>query len=198
MARNLDPDSRRLPIKLDSTSNGEFTPIPLDASLNRANRMASEQADECSRRARLGRRDFLISSCGAASTLLAFNMAHAAAGRGGGFFEVSADAAFEPELADAELGKTEFIFDVQGHFVNPTGAWLKAVPPDARPLSSFEKAQCELADAPGDRSYLQCLGPDEFIKDVFLDSDTDIMNFLIYHSGFVPRQSGRTLRSGAH
>ena len=28
---------------------------------------------------------------------------------------------------------------------------------------------------PGSRTYLRCLGPDEFIKDVFLDSDTDMM-----------------------
>ena len=24
-------------------------------------------------------------------------------------------------------------------------------------------------------SHLECLGPDEFVKDVFLDSDTDLM-----------------------
>ena len=28
-----DPEGQRLPIKLDSTSNGEFAPVPLDASL---------------------------------------------------------------------------------------------------------------------------------------------------------------------
>ena len=28
---------------------------------------------------------------------------------------------------------------------------------------------------PGARSYLNCLGPEEFVKDVFLDSDTDMM-----------------------
>jgi predicted TIM-barrel fold metal-dependent hydrolase len=35
------------------------------------------------------------------------------------------------------------------------------------------KAGCGIGS--GDRGYLQCLGPDEFIKDVFLDSDTDVM-----------------------
>ena len=69
----------------------------------------------------------------------------------------------------------EFIFDVQGHFVNPSGAWLKEVPADGRPLSGMPKAACGLAEGGGDRSYLQCLGPDEFVKDVFLDSDTDMM-----------------------
>ncbi|HEX6377020.1 MAG TPA: amidohydrolase family protein [Allosphingosinicella sp.] len=172
---DLDPEGRRLPIKLDSTSNGEFVPIPLDSSLMRARALASERAGDLARRLGLGRRDFLVSACGAASTLLAFNAAHAAAGRTGGYFAVSADAATEPQLAAAELGKKEWIFDIQGHFVNPTGAWLKNVPAGAKPLSGFEKAQCGLAGGPGERSYLNCLGPTEFIKDVFLDSDTDLM-----------------------
>ncbi|MET1112347.1 MAG: amidohydrolase family protein [Allosphingosinicella sp.] len=175
MGHDLDPDGRRLPIKLDSTSNGEFVPIPLDSSLRRARALASERAAGLSRRLGMGRRDFLISSCGAAATLLAYNEAHAAAGRTGGYFALSAEAAMEPQLAAAELGKSEWIFDVQGHFVNPTGAWLKNVPAGARPLSQMAKAQCALSEKPGDRSYLHCLGPSEFIKDVFLDSDTDLM-----------------------
>lgn len=175
VTQDLDPGGRRLPIKLDSTSNGEFAPIPLDESLVRANHLASEQADACARRLGLQRRAFMVSSCGAASTLLAFNAAHAMAGRNGGFFEVSAEAALEPQLAQAQLGKQEFIFDVQGHFVNPTGAWLKTVPAGAKPLSNFEKAACELSSGPGDRAYLRCLSGEEFVKDVFLDSDTDVM-----------------------
>jgi hypothetical protein len=171
---DFDPQGRRLPIRLDTTSNGEFAPIPLDESLKRANRLAWESADTASGRLGLARRQFLMSGCGAASTLLAFNAAHAAAGRTGGFFELSAEAGLEPQLAAAELGKKEWIFDVQGHFVNPTGAWLKNVPAGAKPLQ-MEKTQCGLAGFTGERSYLQCIGPSEFIKDVFLDSDTDIM-----------------------
>lgn len=175
MSDDLDPHGRRLPIKLDTTSNGEFVPIPLEHHHRHANHLAGERADGFAKRLGLGRRDFLVSSCGAASTLAAFNAAHAAAGPQGGFFEVSSEAALEPQLAQAQLGKSEFIFDVQGHFVNPTGAWLKTVPGGAKPLSNFEKAQCDLAKGPGDRAYLNCLSGGEFIKDVFLDSDTDIM-----------------------
>ena len=172
---DFDPEGRRLPIKLDSTSNGEFVPIPLDPSLTRARALASDRASALSKRLGLGRREFLVSSCGAAATLLAYNEAHAAAGRTGGYFALSAESALEPQLAAAELGKKEWIFDVQGHFVNPTGAWLKNVPAGAKPLSGFEKSKCALSEKPGDRSYLNCLGPSEFIKDVFLDSDTDLM-----------------------
>ncbi|ODT85910.1 amidohydrolase family protein [Phenylobacterium sp. SCN 70-31] len=175
MTDDLDPHGRRLPIKLDSTSNGEFAPIPLDRSEIYANHLASERAEGFAKRLGVGRRTFLTSACGAASTLAAFNAAHAAAGRTGGYFEVADAAALEPQLAQAQLGKSEFIFDVQGHFVNPTGAWLKTLPPGARPLSDFDKAKCGLAEGPDDLAYLRCLGAEEFVKDVFLDSDTDIM-----------------------
>jgi hypothetical protein len=148
-ALDSDPEGQRLPIKLDSTSNGEFAPVPLDASLRHANTLATEWAQRFAQRLNQSRRSFLVSACGAASTLLAFNSAHARAGRDGGFFEVSKDAALEPQLAAAELGKKEFIFDVQGHFVNPTGAWTRALPPEAKPLAEMPNAQCELSKTSG-------------------------------------------------
>ena len=171
---DVDPQGRRLPIKLDTTTNGEFAPLPLDASLRHANALASDWAGTFSKKIGRTRRTFLMSACGAASTLLAFNAAHARAGRLGGYFEIAAEAAMDPQLAAAEVGKKEFIFDVQGHFVNPTGAWTRSLPPGAQPLR-MPKTECELADQGGERAYLQCIGPDEFIKDVFLDSDTDLM-----------------------
>ncbi len=175
MKDDADPEGHRLPVKVDATSNGEFAPIPLDASLRHANALATERAAALAKHVGKTRREFLVSTCGAASSLLALNAAHAAAGRTGGFFELSADAALDAQVAAAELGKKEFIFDVQGHFVNPDGAWLKQQPPGSRPLTFAPKAACALGQAPGDRSYLRCLGSQEFIKDVFLDSDTDMM-----------------------
>ncbi|MCC2682993.1 MAG: amidohydrolase 2 [Nitrosospira multiformis] len=175
-AKALDPNGNRLPIKLDPTSNGEFAPVPLSPANLAANRLAHEAADTNAKRTGVSRRHFLISACGAASTLLAFNAANAAAGRKGGFFDLTKEAALEPALAQAEIGdKGEFIFDVQGHFVNPKGAWLQKLVPGAKPLSQMPKTGCALGLEPGSHSYLQCLGPDEFIKDVFLDSDTDMM-----------------------
>ena len=173
----LDPDGARLPIKLDSTSNGEFSPVPLSPVNHAANRLAHEAATQNAKRLALSRRKFLISACGAASTLLAFNSANAAAGKTGGFFDLLPEAALEPELAQAQIGRVagEFIFDVQGHFVDPNGPWLQKLPPGSKPLSQMPKTGCALAAEPGAHSYLRCLGPDEFIKDVFLDSDTDMM-----------------------
>jgi predicted TIM-barrel fold metal-dependent hydrolase len=168
----VDPDGRRLPIKLDTTSNGEFLPVPLSRANREANRRAQAAADANAKRLGLGRRDFLLSTCGAASTLLAFNAANAAAGRTGGFFDLPAVAAAEPAAA-AALESREFVFDVQGHYVDPTEAWLRTAPPGS--FGFAPKTACALNDHQGPRSHLACLTSKEFVKDVFLDSDTDMM-----------------------
>lgn len=175
MKQQIDPEGARLPIKIDTTSNGEYAPMPLSATNLLGNTLAHQKASENARLQGTDRRSFLISSCGVASTLLAFNHANAAAGKTGGYYQISNESAYEPQLAAAEVEGKEFIFDVQGHFVNPHGAWLQLMPEGSRPYANIEKASCELASADDGRSYLNCLSADEFIKDVFLDSDTDIM-----------------------
>jgi predicted TIM-barrel fold metal-dependent hydrolase len=175
-AQAVDPDGLRLPIKIDTTSNGEFVPVPLARANVLGNRLALESATRNARHVNQPRRKFLVSACGAATTLLAFNQVNGASGRGGGYFDVPADAAFDAALAEATLGGDEFIFDVQGHYVDPAGKWLAQVPEFARPFAAMPKAECDLGTA-GDAAhgYLECLGPEEFVKDVFLDSDTDLM-----------------------
>ena len=175
MPERNDPDGLRLPIKIDTTSNGEFEPIPLTAANRAANRLALEKSTQNARRTGLDRRSFLISSCGAASTLLAFNEVNAQAGRTGGDFSVSAEAALDPAAAMAELEGKEFIFDVQGHFVDPNGKWIRENPDSGQGFFFAPKARCDLYDDTVANSHLACLGPEEFVKDVFLDSDTDMM-----------------------
>ena len=72
MKYRFDPEGRRLPIKLDSTSNAEYAPIPLERHNELANAMAQDAATRNAKRTGLHRREFLISAAGAASTLLAF------------------------------------------------------------------------------------------------------------------------------
>ena len=110
-----------------------------------ANRLAHETAATNAKRLGCSKRAFLTSSCGAASTLLAFNAANAAAGRTGGFFELPRDAALDMQLARAQVGpaRQEFILDVQGHFIDT-------------PKGNSKSAEV-------------------FLKDVFMDSDTDVM-----------------------
>ena len=169
-----DPEGTRLPIKLDTATNGEFAPIPLEAVHHEARANALSGATRNAKRLAMARRAFLVSACGAASTLLAINRAYATRGPRGSFFDVPAEAALDAQLARSTLDTGEFIFDVQGHFVNPSGAWTKALPPGAQPLKSFaQNKQCEAAAQSG-LAYLTCLNGDAFIKDVFLDSDTDL------------------------
>ena len=143
MPSAIDPEGRRLPVKLDTTSNGEFVPVPLSSANREANRLAHAAAQRNALRLNLSKRRFLVSACGAASTLLSFNAANAAAGRTGGYFDLPEEAALEPLAARSVADRGEFIFDVQGHFI----------------------------DTPKGNSK----GPDVFVKDVFLDSDTDMM-----------------------
>ncbi len=159
MTRSVDPEGQRLPIKLDTTSNGEFVPVPLDTTNHLANRLAHARAGENAKRRGVDRRSFMVSACGAASTLLAFNAANAAAGRTGGFFEVDQVAAVDPDPAVEQLAGREFVFDVQGHFVGANGI-----------------GRTRLGDA------------EQFVQDVFLDSDTDMMVL-----SFIPSRREREL-----
>ncbi|HZC00754.1 MAG TPA: amidohydrolase, partial [Gammaproteobacteria bacterium] len=84
MVEALDPEGRRLPIKLDSTSNGEFVPQPLGAQVRAANELAYACASNAAKRLSLPRRRFLKSICGAAAALLAMNEAYARFGKTGG------------------------------------------------------------------------------------------------------------------
>lgn len=154
-----DPDGTKLPIKVDATSNGEFVPVPLDSVNRYANCLAHQWAGENGRRLGLSRRAFMVAATGAATTLLAFNRANAAAGRGGGFFDLPQVAALDAHEATERLEGREFVFDVQGHFVGQNGL-----------------------------SRVGLGGSEAFIKDIFLDSDTDMMVL-----SFIPSHREREL-----
>ena len=164
MTNASDPNPRRLPIKLDSTSNGEFAPVPLDAAARHACTLATSAVDEATRRLAEPRRRYLVSLLGAAATLGAFNRAFAAAGRRGGSFLLPSEAPFELAAAQEAIAGDEFIFDVQLHHVNPQGAWRKKAGPDA--LKGMPNSRC------GEADHVECFSSGALLKDVFLDSDT--------------------------
>ncbi len=167
MAECLDPEGRRLPIKLDTTSNGEFMPGALGTPAWYANVLAQRRAAATAKRLGLSRRAFLKSACGAAATLLAMNDAFARLGQVGGHFAVAPEAAWETSLAQATLSGNEFIFDVQGHHVNPQGAWRSLFNRWTYILRFFPQSDC------GDGA-IECFSAEHFIREVFLDSDTDM------------------------
>ena len=175
MAFSNDPEGTRLPIKLDTATNGEYEPIPLEPVHREARQRGLDAAGANAKRLALDRRSFLVSACGAATALLAMNAAYARHGVTGGYFDVPSEAALDVQLARSTLDGGELIFDVQGHFVNPTGAWTRTLPPGAKPLQMPKTAACGASKGPGQLDYLQCIGADEFVKDVFMDSDTDLM-----------------------
>ncbi|PCI63159.1 MAG: amidohydrolase [Kordiimonadales bacterium] len=179
MSSVFDPEGTRLPIKVDSTSNGEFAPEPLPERQIIGNAEAHKAVSEAAKRTGASRRNFLTSVCGAAATLAAFNAVNAKLGHTGGAYALDAEAPFDKAAALNTLGKNEFIFDVQGHFVNPEGSWLEGLPDRIKPLSAFRGANtcvaAALSESDDGRDYLTCLNADSFVKDVFLDSDTDMM-----------------------
>jgi len=169
-----DPDGVRLPIKVDATSNGEFIPRPLDRPSRLANAIALERADATARRLGVSRRHFLTSACGAASTLLTMNEVHAAFGRTGGAYELPLAAALEPAAAEAALAKHEFVFDIQGHHVNALERWKAPNMTMATGLRFMPQAKCDYLDPDSEYGHLRCFTNQAFIKEMFLDSDTDM------------------------
>ena len=159
-----DPDGRRLPIKLDSTSNGEYEPVPLTAAAREARAEARRAAEAAARRVALPRRRYLVSLLGAAATLQAFDRTFAAAGAQGGRYAVPREAPFELAAAETALAGDEFIFDVQLHHVNPRGAWRQRAGSNA--FRNFPNSACGKAD------HVECFSSEQMLKDVFWDSDT--------------------------
>jgi predicted TIM-barrel fold metal-dependent hydrolase len=157
-----------LPIKLDSTSNGEYAPLSVGGAVERAKRLAAVRITEHARRTGQSRREFLTSVCGAATTLLALNEAFAWRGHWGGSFELPREAAFERAAAAQALEGRQFIFDIQTHMVEPDGAWRRARPNAMSWLAQTPQGRCGEADP------LRCFDAHHFVKEVFLDSDTDM------------------------
>jgi uncharacterized protein len=115
-------------------------------------------------------RAFLTGICGAATTLLAYQEVFAATGRTGGGFALPAEAAFEQTAAAQTLSGKEFIFDVQTHMVDVKGAWRQrsAARRWEGALASFPQGSC------GESDPVACFSADRFVKEVFVDSDTQI------------------------
>ena len=157
-----------LPIKLDSASNGEYAPVPVSGAVTRAKALAAERIATHARRTGQSRRAFLAGVCGAATTLLALNEVFAWRGNQGGFFVLPREAALEPAAAAEAVGGREFIFDIQTHMVEPDGAWRRGRRGAMGWLAQTPQGRC------GEADVLRCFDAPHFVKEVFLDSDTDM------------------------
>ena len=114
-----------------------------------------------------------MSVCGAATTLLALNACSDEATRAtkgrkpGGTFDIPTTASTDPDAARKVLAGDEFVFDVQGHFleyrVNPATSqgrdfWM-----------GFPQRGC------GESDQRVCFSINHFMEEVFLKSDTSMI-----------------------
>jgi uncharacterized protein len=157
--------SAATPIPTQIVSNGEYLPAPQSETQKRVERRIFELADDNGKRLGLSRRQFLRTSCGMAAAFLAMNDVY-----GGSVFQVAPAEASEPELtrARAQSLSGQFIFDVQTHFVRDDFNHEGLLD-----LAKFAAKHWNPA-LRGDDSSLVRYKFQNYVKEVFYDSDTNI------------------------
>ena len=149
-----------LPIKLAPCSNGEFAPGVASPIAREAARRARATADELAPRLGMSRREFLLSSMGFATTLLAIAACNDDAGRSGGTFTVPPESTTEPEVATSVVGAPHPVIDVQTHL-------LEWDPADERSFGNgFPQGDC------GEDDPRRCFSTEHWLEEVFERSDT--------------------------
>jgi predicted TIM-barrel fold metal-dependent hydrolase len=168
-------DDPGLPIKLGPCSNGEYEPEPLSPVLTETIRRAREECERNARRVGMTRREFLLSACGAATTLLVLDSCTRAAERvaglspskePGGTYDIPPEATTEPEAARHAVGGEEFVFDVQGHLLEYD---LNPVLNGQDFWQRFPQQNC------GEKDPRVCYSIDHFLELMFLRSDTSML-----------------------
>jgi hypothetical protein len=160
-----------LPIEFGPCSNGEYDPEPflppvLRETIQRARLLCERSAD----RIGMSRREFLLSACGAAATMLALDActreAHptsSVTSSPGGSLAVSPTATVEPSAAAEELDWDAFVFDIQGHLLE---YHLNPVLNGQDFWQGFPQKDC------GENDPRACYSIDHFLDLMFLRSDT--------------------------
>ncbi len=124
-------------------------------------------SERLSRKLGINRREFLKTTSEMALAFLAMNQVF------GRFFDVLDAEAAEPQAVQERKGDIPFIFDVQTHYVSSSfdqPEWKKGLL-ELRRLAREMGVNPKLA---GDTGTMADLSWENFIKEVFLDSDTSI------------------------
>jgi predicted TIM-barrel fold metal-dependent hydrolase len=171
--RDEDPG---LPVEFGPCSNGEYDPEPfLPAVLTETIRRARAMCDVNAKRAGMSRREFLLSACGAAATLVALDACTreqhradptATTSAPGGSYTIPPSATVDPELGFDALGGREFVFDIQGHLLEYD---LNPVLNGQEFWQAFPQQHC------GEDDPRVCFGIDHFLDLMFLRSDTNML-----------------------
>lgn len=111
----------------------------------------------------MSRRRFLLSSMGAATMLTVLGACSKdQEASPGGTFVVDPEAQKDPEVAADALGGEEFVFDVQGHFLDYSHDFTGAAP-------GFPQSSC------GEEDPKDCYSVDKFLDLVLDKSDTNMV-----------------------
>lgn len=154
---------RHLPIPTQVVSNEEYIPLPQTTKQKAVEQRLFEVGAHSAKKLGIDRRQFFRTTCGMAAAFAALNSVF------GHFFKVEA-AELLDLAAVAEMKTKYFVFDVQTHHVAVGHA--KAGPLD---VIEFRKAGAQLNPAlRGRPPVLSDLYLENYIKEVFLDSDTDV------------------------
>jgi predicted TIM-barrel fold metal-dependent hydrolase len=163
-----------IPLPTRLISNEEFPPLPQTAAQRAVEHRILAEAERLAPRLGLSRRAFLRTSGGMATSFLAMNAVF------GRFFDVTAAEAADPSAAKERAGDPYFIFDVQVHYVgsgydpaNAEAARKGAVTKEAL-LGLRHRARRMNPALAADSGTLADLSWQNFVKEVFLDSETAI------------------------
>lgn len=164
------------PIPTQIVSNEEFIPWPRSERQTLVEESLRDIGASASKRLGVSRREFLQTSGGMAAALVAMNSVF------GTLFDVLGTEIFEASAFAERQGDPFFIFDVQTHYVSagydPTDAEARrrgAVTKDA--LVALRRRARETGLNPrltADRGTVDDLSWRNFVKEVFLDSETSI------------------------
>src|SRR5215468_7110463 len=164
-----------VPLPTRLVSNEEFPPLPQTAQQREVEDRILDAAGRLAPRLGLTRRDFLRTSGGMAASFLAMNAVF------GRFFNVAEVEAAETAAAREGAGVPFFIFDVQLHYVvagyDPTDAEAdrKGAITKGMLLGLRKRSQRMNPKLASDSGTLADLSWQNFVKEVFLDSDTAIV-----------------------
>lgn len=178
-AFRIRPGMRRglrteVPLPTRLVSNEEFPPLPQTQAQRRVEHRILADASRLAPRLAVTRRDFLTTSSGMAASLLAMNTVF------GRFFDVLPVEAADPAAFKDRAGEPYFIVDVQVHYVgagydpsNAESSRRGAVSKQAL-LGLRKQARRLNPKLSSDRGTLADLSWENFVKEVFFDSETAI------------------------
>jgi uncharacterized protein len=176
-----------IPLPTRLVSNEEFPPVPPTPAQAAVEARILAEAGRLAPRLGLTRRQFLRTSGGIATSLLAMNAVF------GRFFDVSPVEAAEPAAFQARSGDPLFIFDVQLHYVgagyDPADEEVARRGVSKPALLGLRRSARRLnPKLASDRGTLADLSWANMVKEVFLDSET-AMGLISTPPGPYPEQA---------